>query len=57
MGAWSRALLKMRLIFVGNGSDQIGSADMVKQHVTCRPQHTLQALWVIGLEREVLIEI
>ena len=61
MGAWSKLFYGMRLIFVGNSSNQTDFADVksekIKRHVTCRPQRALQALWVIGLEREVLIEI
>ena len=62
MGAWKRVLCGMlktfrgvRLIFVGNGSDQTGSADIksekIKRHVTCRPHLATRP------EREVLIEI
>ena len=43
MGAWKQILFRMCLIFVGNGCDQTGSAEMfsdlsvkIKRHVTYR---------------------
>ena len=55
MGAWYKAFAGMHFVFVGNGSDQTGSADIksekIKRHVTCRPHLATRP------EREVLIEI
>jgi len=63
MGAWKQVLFRMRLIFVGNGSDQteaamlpegnipLGNTGNIKRHVACRP------LLATRFKREVLIEI
>ncbi len=55
MGAWKSVFFRMRLIFIGNDSDQVGFADnkseRIKRHVSC------QLCRATGPVREVLIEI